>query len=155
MILIHIILIKRVHEWECSSRRGCAIAVWKYPKNVKYQSLSSVQPLAASSAFLSRKRPVPGTCFGTCGRDISPSAPKPCVGGIILQWPFHLWPPMGSSSWLGQTGGSEGRQTLSPFPTICPVVDCLPLDRFLSGVVTLQHAHGADCNPFLRADCVI
>lgn len=65
-------------------------------------------------------------------------------GGIILQWPFHLWPPMGSSSWLGQIGGGEGQQTLSPFPIICPAVDCLPLDGFLSGVVALQHAHGVD-----------
>ena len=65
-------------------------------------------------------------------------------GGIILQCPFHLWPPMGSSSRLGQIGGGEGQQTLSPFSIICPAVDCLPLDGFVSGVVALQHAHGAD-----------
>lgn len=47
-----------------------------------------VQPLAASSAFLSYKRQVSGPCFGTLGRDISPSAPKPCVGALFCSGLF-------------------------------------------------------------------
>lgn len=36
-------------------------------------------------------------------------------GSIILQWPCHFWPPVGSSSCLEQIGGGAGQQTLSPF----------------------------------------
>lgn len=91
------------------------------------QSHSSVQPLAASPSFHSHTRQVSGPCFGTSGRDISSLSTQAMCGAIILLWPFHLWPPMGSSSWLGQIGSSKGQQSLSPFLIICPAVDSLPL----------------------------